>query len=56
MAKKTKKTHPERAVLKGSGGEYVAAKIKLLFEITKLLAKKFRKNALRTDNNPIPRQ
>ena len=43
MAKRTKKTHPERAVLKGSGGEYVAAKVHMLFETTKLLAKKFRK-------------
>lgn len=43
MAKRTKKTHPERAVLKGSGGEYVVTKVQMLFEITKLLAKKFRK-------------
>ena len=43
MAKRTKKTHPERAVLKGSGGEYVVTKVQMLFETTKLLAKKFRK-------------
>ena len=43
MAKRTKKTHPERAVLKGSGGEYVVTKIQMLFETTKLLAKKFLK-------------
>ena len=43
MAKRTKKTHHERAVLKGSGGEYVAAKVQMLFETTKLLAKKFLK-------------
>ena len=40
MAKRTKKTHPERAVLKGSGGEYVVTKVQMLFETTKLLAKK----------------
>ena len=27
MAKRTKKTHPERAVLKGSGGEYVVTNV-----------------------------
>ena len=43
MAKRTKKTHPERAVLKGSGGEYVVTKVQMLFETTKLLAKKFLK-------------
>lgn len=44
MAKRTKKTQPERAVLKGSGGgEYVVTKVQMLFETTKLLAKKFRK-------------
>ena len=44
MAKRTKKTHPERAVLKGSGGgEFVVTKVQMLFETTKLLAKKFRK-------------
>ena len=42
MAKRTKKTHPERAVLKGSGGEYVVTKVQMLFETTKLLAKKSR--------------
>ena len=41
--KEQKKTHPERAVLKGSGGEYVVTKVQMLFETTKLLAKKFRK-------------
>ena len=43
MAKRTKKTHPERAVLKEAGGEYVVTKVQMLFETTKLLAKKFRK-------------
>ena len=43
MAKRTKKTRPERAVLKGSGGEYVVTKVQMLFETTKLLAKKFLK-------------
>lgn len=47
MAKRTKKTHPERAVLKGSGGEYVVTKVQMLFETTKLLAKKFRKSYVR---------
>lgn len=41
MAKRTKKTHPERAVLKGSGGGSML--LQMLFETTKLLAKKFRK-------------
>ena len=44
MAKRTKKTHPERAVLKGSGGgSMLLHKVQMLFETTKLLAKKFRK-------------
>ena len=43
MAKRTKKTQHERAVLKGRGGEYVVTKVQMLFETTKLLAKKFRK-------------
>ena len=43
MEKRTKKPHPERAVLKGSGGEYVVTKVQMLFETTKLLAKKFLK-------------
>ena len=47
MAKRTKKTHPERAVLKGSGGEYVVTKVQMLFETTKLLAKKFLKSCIR---------
>lgn len=47
MAKRTKKTHPERVVLKGSGGEYVVTKVQMLFETTKLLAKKFRKSYVR---------
>lgn len=50
MAKRTKKTHPERAVLKGSGGEYVVTKVQMLFETTKLLAKKFRKSCVRGHN------
>lgn len=50
MAKRTKKTHPERAVLKGSGGgEYVVTKVQMLFETTKLLAKKFRKKLCEGD-------
>lgn len=51
MAKRTKKTHPERAVLKGSGGEYVVTKVQMLFETTKLLAKKFRKSYVRGNYN-----
>ena len=44
MAKRTKKTHPERAVLKGSGGEYVVTKVQMLFETTKLLTKNMPSN------------
>ena len=46
MAKRTKKTHPERAVLKGSG---VSMLLQMLFETTKLLAKKFRKKLCEGD-------
>ena len=51
MAKRTKKTHPERAVLKGSGGEYVVTKVQMLFETTKLLAKSFEKSCVRGHNS-----